>query len=394
MYPHITLKPKREASLVRGHPWLFSGAVASVEGAPESGEIVTAVSGDGKLLGLGFYNARTDIVFRLITKDASARIDNAFWKKRIDSAMSLRAAVIPPSTNAYRLVNAEGDRMPGLVVDRYENYLVFSLGTAGMERWRESLVEILVHALKPAAIFERSEGRARLLEGLENRVGLAAGQQIPETAQICENGLHFKIDILSGQKTGFFLDQRTNRQVIGSLCKEASVLNCFSYTGAFSAYCAQGGARRVVSIDTSSSANDLAKANLDLNGFTSAEHVVLTEDAFSYLRKTSEEFDIVIIDPPAFAKSKKDLQRAARGYKDINLQAIKRLKEGGLLATFSCSNHLDELLFQKIVSGAVRDAGATAQVLKVLGPGPDHPYDLAHTEGRYLKGFLLRLLTK
>jgi len=391
-YPHITLKPGREASLLRGHPWIFSGAIATVEGSPNPGDCVTAKSSKGKPLGVGFYNAKSDIAFRLLTTDPSAEIDAEFWRKRIAHAIALRERIIPPQTDAYRLINAEGDGMPGLVVDRYGSCLVISIATAGIEKWRTTIIESLMDAVKPSTIYERSEGRARQLEGLEDRTGLAAGSDLPEKVLINEHGLHFEVDILAGQKTGFFLDQRCNRQIVGSLARDASVLNCFSYTGGFSIYCAHGGAKRVVSVETSASANAIAARNLENNGFSAEQHQIVTDDVFAYLRKTSEEFDLIIVDPPAFAKSRKDVERAARAYKDVNLQAIKRLKPGGLLATFSCSNHLDESLFHKIVLAAVRDAGAGAQVLMHLAAGADHPVNLAHPEGRYLKGLLLRVL--
>ncbi|MCX5839197.1 MAG: class I SAM-dependent rRNA methyltransferase [Deltaproteobacteria bacterium] len=388
-YLRIILKKGREIPLRRGHPWVFSGALAGVEGNPAPGDVVLASDSIGRPLGLGFFNTG-DIAFRLLTADPAARIDADFWRRRIERAVALRKKVVPPETDAYRLVNAEGDGMPGLVVDRYGGCLVFSIQTAGIERWREILTSLLSEAVAPAGIYERSEGRARQLEGLSDRIGVAAGE-IPEAAEITENGLRFEVDLIAGQKTGFFLDQRRNRKIVGALSREAAVLNCFSYTGAFSIYAARGGARRVVSVEASAGANEITGRNLVRNGYSPKQHPVLTANVFEYLRETEEIFDLIILDPPAFAKSRKDVDRSAKGYKEINLQAARRLCEGGLLATFSCSNPIDEALCAKIVLGAVRDAGKTAQVLKVLGAGPDHPVDLAHPEGRYLKGFLLCL---
>ena len=388
-YPRIIFKKGREIPLRHGHPWVFSGALAGVEGNPAPGDIVLATDSIGRPLGLGFFNTG-DIAFRLLTDDPAARIDADFWRRRVDRAVALRRKVVPPETDAYRLVNAEGDGMPGLVVDRYGGYLVFSIGTAGIERWREILIGLLSEAVAPAGIYERSEGRTRQLEGLSDRIGTAAGE-VPAAAEITENGLRFEVDLITGQKTGFFLDQRRNREIVGTLSREAAVLNCFSYTGAFSIYAARGGARRVVSVEASAAANEIAGRNLVRNGYSPKQHPVLTANVFEYLRETEEIFDLIILDPPAFAKSRKDVDRSARGYKEINLQAARCLREGGLLATFSCSNPINEALFAKIVLGAVRDAGKTAQVLKVLGAGPDHPVNLAHPEGRYLKGLLLCL---
>lgn len=393
-YPRLFLKPGREKALLHGHPWLFSGAVASVEGKPSAGDIVTAVDATGRPLGLGFFNPHSDIVFRFLATGVDAELDANFWRERIRFAVALRQQVIPPDTTACRLVNAEGDFMPGLIVDKYENYLVCSLATAGMEKNRRFLLDALLEICNPCGIYERSEGRARKLEGLEERTGWIygesrdAGERIP----IRENGLSFEVDIISGQKTGFFLDQRSNREGVERLSRGMTVLNCFSYSGAFSVYAVRGGARRVVSVDVSEAANAVAGFHLEKNGFPLDRHPVVRADVFSWLRETEENFDIIILDPPAFAKSRKDIARSARGYKDINLQAMKHLRNGGLLWTFSCSNFMEEALFQKVVSGAACDAGKSVQLLKVLGPGPDHPTSLAHLEGRYLKGLLLRVL--
>jgi 23S rRNA (cytosine1962-C5)-methyltransferase len=388
-YPRIVLKKGREAALRHGHPWLFSGALAGIEGKPEAGEVVLAVDAGGRELGLGFFGTG-DIAFRLLTDDPAARIDAGFWRRRIEGALALRRKVVPPETDACRLINAEGDGMPGLVVDRYGGSLVMTIGTAGMERWREIVIGLFVEILAPAGIYERSEGRSRQVEGLSDRIGTAAGE-VPERVEIRENGLRFEVDLHAGQKTGFFLDQRLNREIVGAFSGEATVLNCFSYTGAFSVYAARGGARRVVSVEASAAANEIAAGNLIRNGYSPEQHPLCTANVFDYFRETEERFDLIILDPPAFAKSRKDVARSARGYKEINLQAARCLREGGLLATFSCSNPVDPGLFEKIVLGAVRDAGKTAQLLRTLGPGPDHPVNLAHPEGRYLKGLLLCL---
>ncbi len=388
-YPRIILKKGRDAALRHGHPWIFSGALAAVEGKPEAGEIVMAVDAGGRPLGLGFFNAG-DIAFRLLTDDPAARIDAGFWRRRVEQALALRRKVIPPETDACRLINAEGDGMPGLVVDRYGNYLVMTIGTAGMEKWREIVIGLFQEILAPAGIYERSEGRSRQLEGLSERIGPAAGE-VPERVEIRENGLRFEVDLRAGQKTGFFLDQRLNREIVGAFSSEAAVLNCFSYTGAFSVYAARGGARRVVSVEASAAANEIAGRNLVRNGYSPEQHPLHTANVFDYFRDTHESFDLIILDPPAFAKSRKDVARSARGYKEINLQAARCLREGGFLATFSCSNPIEPELFEKIALGAIRDVGKTAQLLRVLGAGADHPVNLAHPEGRYLKGLLLCL---
>jgi 23S rRNA (cytosine1962-C5)-methyltransferase len=390
-YPKIFLKPGREMSVIKGHPWIFSGAIAFVEGKPEPGDIIDVLSHNGEPLAAGFFNPLTSIAIRILTMQASSSVDYDFWRNRVRSALALRQKIIPPQTNAYRLVNAEGDRIPGLIVDRYAEYLVFSIATAGAEKWRKVLLDVLLDEIKPYGIYERSEGQARQFEGLDERVGLHYGEIPSSKIKIMENRLSFEVDISSGQKTGFFFDQRPNRERVEKLSNGANVLNCFSYTGAFSVYSGRGGAKRVVSIETSESANELAKHHFEINGLSRELHTVISADVFSYLREGKERFDLIILDPPAFAKTKKDIPRAARGYKDINLQAIRRLQKGGFLVTFSCSNHIDGGLFKKIVLGAVQDAGRTAQMLEVLGAGPDHPVQMAHSEGAYLKGFILRI---
>ena len=391
-YPKMILKAGRERSLLRGHPWLFSGAVASFPANAEPGQIVCAVASDQQSIALGFFNPSSDIVFRALTSEPDAVIDGEFWLSRFRLSAALRARVLPPETTACRLVNAEGDGMPGLIVDRYGDQLVMSIHTAGIERHRAEILRAMDEAYSPSGIYERSEGGARKAEGLRESVGAVSGAENPAVVEILENGLRFQVDIVSGQKTGFFLDQRDSRTLIRSLSRGAQVLNCFSYTGAFSVYAACGGAQRVVSVEASAAANEAAATHLSLNGLSAENHPVIRADVFQYLRKTEDLFDLIILDPPAFAKAKRDIRTASRGYKDISLQAMKRLRPGGLLATFSCSNYIDEDLFEKIVAGAAQDAGRAVRLLKRLGPGPDHPTNLVHTEGRYLKGLLVGLL--
>ena len=389
IYPEMILKKGREAALLRGHPWVFSRAIDAIKGKPDTGDIVLAKDSNGKPLALGFYNSRTDIAFRILTKNCEEKINPFFWQSRLQVAYKLRQRIINEQTNAYRLINAEGDGFPGLIVDVYGSTLVLSVAIAGMEKQRKHILAALISQLKPARIYEKSEGRSRQLEGLQTSIGFVFGDNETGCVEIMENGLKFEVDFVLGQKTGFFIDQRINREKIGALSRDASILNCFSYTGAFSVYCAQGGAKRVISLDISKPACVKAKRNLQLNWFSSEDYPVIEADVFTYLRETQECFDMIILDPPAFAKAKKDVAKAARGYKEINLQAIKHLAAGGMLATFSCSNFIEEDLFCKIVLGAQRDAGADLQLTARLAAGPDHPVLLGHPEGQYLKGLLL-----
>ncbi|MCK7505232.1 MAG: class I SAM-dependent rRNA methyltransferase [Desulfobacterales bacterium] len=386
------MKNGREAALLRGHPWVFSGAIDNVKGKPSDGDVVLARDSRGQMLALGFFNSKTDISFRVLSRDCDKAVDAAFWNERVHAAFRLRQRLINTTTNAYRLINAEGDGCPGLIVDVYNDTLAISITTAGMEKQKQNILDALIFHLKPARIYEQSAGRSRGLEGLEERKGFIYGEDHTGTVRVMENGYSFDVDFISGQKTGFFLDQRVNREKLGALSDGATVLNCFCYTGAFSIYCAAGGAKKVVSLDISKSACAAALEHMRLNGFSIEDHPVIDADVFQYLRDMRESFDLIILDPPAFAKTKRDVPKASRGYKEINMQAMKHLVRGGMLATFSCSNFIEEDLFYKIVQGAARDAQADLQLLARLEAGPDHPLGLGHPEGRYLKGLLVRKL--
>jgi 23S rRNA (cytosine1962-C5)-methyltransferase len=317
IYPEITLKKGREAALLRGHPWIFSGAIAAIKGDLGAGDIVLAKDSAGNPLALGFYNPLTDIAFRVLTRKCEENISQYFWQSRLHSAYKLRQKIIGGQTNAYRLINAEGDGFPGLIVDVYNATLVFSIATAGMEKQKSHVLNALVSQLKPRHIYEQSDSRSRTLEGLENKRGVVFGEDKCEAVEIMENGLKFEVDVVAGQKTGFFLDQRINREKIGGLSRDAQVLNCFSYTAAFSVYCAEGGAKRVVSLDISKQACIAARKNLHLNWFSPENHPVIEADVFTYLRNMQENFNMIILDPPAFAKNKRDVAKATRGYKEI-----------------------------------------------------------------------------
>ncbi len=392
----VILHPGRDKPVRQRHPWVFSGAIARVDGQPEVGDSVDVVDTAGRWLARGYFNPRSQIVVRLLTWEREELVDEAFWRRRLIAASAARRALAAdPHTDAYRLAYAESDGLPGLVVDRYGDWLVVQFLTAGVEARRALIIVALADLFAPAGIVDRSDAAVRRQEGLPLRSEVAWGRPPPPGLEIREHGHRFPADLLGGQKTGFYLDQRENRQIVALKANGRRVLNAFSFTGAFGVYALAEGASHVTNIDSSHEVLAGAEAALRLNGFdpdTQAE--AIAGDVFLVLRAFREEgrqFDMVILDPPKFAKSKADLDGATRGYKDINLLGLKLLAPGGLLATFSCSGLVTPDLFQKIVFGASVDAGRDAQIIAKLGQGPDHPILLSFPEGEYLKGLLCRV---
>lgn len=386
----VFLKKGREAPVLRGHPWIFSGAIDRVEAEEEAAEVTDVLDCQGGFLARGLYSPKSQIRVRVLTWEKEP-IDHAFFARRLSQAMAVRA-YLPPSTNAHRLVNGEGDFLPGLVVDRYNDFLVCQFISAGMDRLKGQIVEALSSLFSPTGIYERSEGGARQEEGLLPSVGVLRGEEPPELVSFEENGIKFLVDIRAGQKTGFFLDQRENRLFLSTLSREKTVLNCFAYTGSFSLYALKGGAKSVVTVESSRPALEIAKKILELNGFAAAQGDLLKADAFSYLKDCRTEFDLVVLDPPSLAPKRGDVEAAAGGYKFLNLHALRLIRSEGLLLTFCCSQHIASDLFQKIVFGAAVDCGRKVRILKRLGHPLDHPVSLHHPEGEYLKGLLLSVL--
>lgn len=387
----ITLKPGRDKSVRALHPWIFSGAIAQVNGDPQSGEDVLVRTDSGEALGWAAYSPSSQIRARMWNLQPDEAIDMEFFRVRLKAAVHQRTQFILASeTDAYRLVHAESDGLPGLVVDRYAETLVVQVLSAGIERQMEPLVDFLVETTGIQNIYERSDVEVRRLEGLPERTGTLRGVT-PERVLITENGNRFWVDVQHGQKTGFYLDQRRNRQIVGDLARGRSVLNCFCYTGGFSIYALAKGAEKVLSIDSSADALERGRENLILNDMDEAKAEWMEGDIFQKLRlfrDQGKKFDMIILDPPKFAPTAAQAERAARGYKDINLLAFKLLDPGGLLATFSCSGGISPEFFQKIVAGAAVDAGVNAKIVEYLHQGPDHPVALSFPEGEYLKGLL------
>jgi len=386
----MVLKPGREKSLKRRHPWVFSGAVAKVTGSPGSGETIEIHSGTGEFLAVAAYSPQSQIVAR-VWDWAQREIDADFFRGRIERALALRAHLLPTS-GAVRLAHAESDGLPGVVADRYGEIVVLQLSSAGAMRWRDALADAIETVVRPKTIFERSDADVLALEGIEPRIGILRGAPPPAQVIVDEAGATFGVDVPHGHKTGFYLDQRGNRLRLRELAAKREVLDCFAYTGGFTVNALIGGAATVTAIDSSGPALGLLARNVALNQLPRAE--CIEGDVFQLLRKMRDHarsFDLIVLDPPKFAPTAAHADKAARAYKDINLLAFKLLRPGGLLFTFSCSGGVSRDLFQKIVAGSALDAGVDAQIVEQLSAGADHPVALNFPEGEYLKGFICRV---
>ena len=390
--PSVTLKKSADSFIKRKHPWIFSGAIEKVEGNPSNGETVQIFTSDKKLVGSGSFSTSSQIRVRVWSFNPEEKIDGDFFRNKIDQAKSLREKIIDISTtNAYRIINSESDGLPGLIVDRYGDYLVCQFLSSGTEFFKEAIADVLNNLFKLKGIYERSDVDVREKEGLKPIKELLKGKELEELVEIIENGLKFLVDVKEGHKTGFYLDQRDNRKLVAEFAKGKIVLNCFSYTGGFSVYAMAFGAEKVTQIESSLSALEIANKNIEMNGLNISNIENINGDVFEVLRKFRDErrtFDLIILDPPKFAESASQIQKAGRGYKDINLLAIKLLNPGGILITFSCSGHVSKELFQKIVSDAALDSGREVKIIKQLSQSADHPVSLNFPEGLYLKGMV------
>jgi 23S rRNA (cytosine1962-C5)-methyltransferase len=385
--PEVQIGPDRAKSILAGHPWIFSGALVKKPQVPD-GALVRVAAGK-RFLGIGYYNGRTDIAVRLLTR-ADEAIDAAFFAARFKAIRARKEAWLPPRTDAYRAVFGEGDGLPGLVVDRYADTLVAQFHTAGMDALRPQVLQGLLEAHSPDSVVERSDVGARRAEGLEPLPpALLHG---PETREvlIVENGFRFAVDVMEGQKTGFFLDQRENRQALLRWCAGRTVLNCFSYSGGFSVYAASA-AKRAVSVDISKAAVALARRNFELNGLPAPEGDFVARDVFEHLKAIAPgEFDLILLDPPSFAKNRRQLPNAIKAYTSLNAMALDKLPEGGILVSSSCTSHVDQGTFIKILHQSGVLAGCSLRVLDSREQPFDHPYHLSFPEGRYLKFFVLQ----
>ncbi len=388
----IVLRAGREKSVLTRHPWIFASAIDKVEGEPGLGDTVVVLDNKKKFLAKAAYSPSSQIRARVWSLDEKEVIDRTFLENRIKASIERRAGLKQSeNTDALRLIYGEADGIPGLVVDQYANTLVMQLLSAGAEKFRSEIIEILAEALKPEQIYERSDVEIRQLEGLQPREGLVWGKPMDHAVEISENGLKYRVDVTGGQKTGFYIDQRRNRQKVYELSNGRKVLNCFCYTGGFTLNALAGGADSVTSVDSSGPALEQLKQNVSLNGLDEAKSEIIEGDVFTLLRKFRDQarfFDLIVLDPPKFAPTISQAEKASRAYKDINLLAIKLLKPGGLLVTFSCSGGVSRDLFQKIVAGAALDASVDLRIIDQLSQSPDHPVLASFPESFYLKGLI------
>lgn len=385
--PTVQIIPERTKNILGGHPWIFSGALARKPQIPD-GSIVKIMSGS-QSLGTGYYNSHTDIAVRVLSlRDED--IDVRFFVERFKALRRRKEAWLPEKTNAYRAVFGEADGIPGLVVDKYADTLVAQFHTLGMDGLKPQVVEALNQVYAPESIVERSDVKVRNMEGLDTQpIGILSGKQVAEV-EILENGFKFLVHVLEGQKTGFFLDQRENRQALIRYAKGRTLANCFSYTGGFSVYAASV-AKRVVSVDISKPATEYCRRNFRLNGHQVKEEDFLAQDVFDFLKDMQPgAFDMIILDPPSFAKNKKQLTNAIKAYTTINSKALEKLPEGGILVSSSCTSHVDHSTFIKILHQSSVNTRCILKVLESREQPFDHPYNLSFPEGRYLKFFILQ----
>jgi len=418
-HPAVRLAPGKEKSLLRRHPWVFSGAILEEPQRASSGQTVDVFSTGGEFLARAAWSPESQIRARVWTFDDDEAVDEDFFRRRIVRAIELRRAVagnhdaaagaamnaaaeersLPAlpgwngEDNAIRLIHGESDGLPGLVVDRYDDTLVCQFLSAGTHRWQREIVQVLAAIRGVRSVYERSDADVRDKEGLAPSCGLLAGIEPPPAITILENGCRYRVDVREGHKTGFYLDQRRGREAAARWCRGRDVLNAFAYTGGFSVAALAGGAASVVDVDTSASALELARANVEANALDPARYDQIHGDVFTVLRRFRDSrrtFDAIVLDPPKFADARAHLDKAARGYKDINLLALKLLRPGGILLTFSCSGQMTNELFQKIVADSAVDARRNVVIVEKLAQASDHPVLLAFPEGAYLKGLVCR----
>ncbi|MEG3112841.1 23S rRNA (cytosine(1962)-C(5))-methyltransferase RlmI [Pantoea sp. T14] len=396
MTVRLILAKGREKSLLRRHPWVFSGAVARMEGKAQLGETIDVCDSNGKWLARAAYSPQSQIRARVWSWQQDESIDIAFFVRRFEQAQQWRKWLAErDGLDSYRLIAGESDNLPGVTIDRFGNFLVLQLLSAGAEYQRPAIISALQHCFPECAIYDRSDVAVRKKEGMELTQGTVTGELPPPLLPITEHGMKLLVDIQGGHKTGYYLDQRDSRLATRRYSKDARVLNCFSYTGGFAVSALMGGCREVISVDTSQEALDVARQNVELNNLDVSRAQFQRDDVFKLLRRyrdSGEKFDLIVMDPPKFVENKNQLMGACRGYKDINMLAIQLLNLGGVLMTYSCSGLMATDLFQKIIADAAIDAGREVQFIEQFRQAADHPVIASYPEGLYLKGFACRVM--
>ena len=391
----VRLKKGKEKAVKQLHPWVFSGAIDQVKGSPENGDIVMVTDNNNDFLAYGFFNDKSRVAVRLLEWNLETEINEGWWRKKIATAVKHREHLYTENTNTYRLIFSEADFIPGLIVDRYADFLSVQILTSGVERIKHIILDELQKLLDLKGIFDRSDASARAHEGLEaSSGGILSGLEPPEFVTVKENGIFYHVNIVEGQKSGFYCDQRDNRKLVAEHSKGKKVLDCFSYSGGFSLNAFRAGASEVVSVDSSALALETLKRNVEINSFNNIPHRLIQSDVNKQLRtfrEAGEKFNLIILDPPKYAPTRSALTKASRAYKDLNRLALLLLEEGGLLATFSCSGAVDMSMFKQILAWAALDAGKEVQFIEQFAQPADHPVRSSFPEGEYLKGLLCRV---
>ena len=392
----VKLKKGKEKAVRQLHPWVFSGAIDQIKGNPDNGDIIRVTDSNNDFLAYGFFNSKSRVAVRLLEWNLETEINESWWRRKIKIAVKHRDELNTEDTNTYRLIFSEADFLPGLIVDRYADFLSVQILTSGIENIKHIILDELQQLLSPKGIFDRSDASARAHEGMDaSSGGILLGTEPPEFVSVKENGIFYQVNIAEGQKSGFYCDQRDNRKWVADHVKDKKVLDCFSYSGGFSLNAMAKGAKEVISVDSSAPALDTLKRNMEINDFNSIPHRLIQSDVNKQLRafrEVNEKFDVIILDPPKYAPSRSALTKASRAYKDLNRMAMLLLEEGGLLATYSCSGAVDISMFKQIIAWAALDAGKEVQFIQQFSQPADHPVRSSFPEGEYLKGLLCRVL--